>query len=82
MFKEITSSATRVVLVAIIITLCIITAYVVALNAQKEIVLTTILGIFSNVTIAIVAFYFGQKSKPTDQAVPVNPGTQESTLQV
>ena len=83
MFKEITSSATRVVLVLIILTLCVISAYIAIVNAQKEIVITTILGIFSNVAVAIVAFYFGRQSSKTVSRVTTDtPVSTDPTLQV
>lgn len=55
---KVLSSATRIVLVFIVITLCLTTSYIVYKNSEKETVVTAVLWVFSNVAVAIVAFYF------------------------
>lgn len=55
---KVLSSATRIVLVFIVITLCATTSYIVYKNSEKETVVTAVLWVFSNVAVAIVAFYF------------------------
>lgn len=66
MFQEISSSATRVVLIILVITLCILAIFAVGFNIEKESVAQGIISLFQNVTIAVVAFYFGQKTTRPD----------------
>lgn len=66
MFEEISSSATRVVLIILIMTLCILAIISVGFNLEKESVAQGIISLFQNVTIAVVAFYFGQKTARPD----------------
>ena len=51
-------SATKIVLVMILSTLCLSTLYLVANNATDKDVVKDVLMIFSNTAIAITAFYF------------------------
>lgn len=73
--KTITSSATRLTLLAIVLTLCAGVALVTMANVDDPKVVDSMLSLFQNVSIAVVAFYFGQKSPAAQiqqvQAAPV-----------
>lgn len=56
------NSATRLVLLITIASLVIMTMFVVFKNSQDQSVITALVGLFSNVAVAITSFYFGQKS--------------------
>lgn len=77
MFQEISSSATRIVLIILVITLCILAIVAVGFNIEKESVAQGIISLFQNVTIAVVAFYFGQKTTRPD--LSENVATDEKT---
>lgn len=66
--KEISQSATRIVLILIILTLCVMMAVVVMKNADKSEVVTGVIGVFSMVASSTVSFYFNKNNTATAQA--------------
>lgn len=56
--NDIFKSATRIVLLVLIVTLCGVTAFITIKNSEKSEVVTGILSVFSMVASSTVAFYF------------------------
>lgn len=60
--KEISKSATRIVLILIVLTLCVMMGFVVFRNAEKAEVVTGVLAAFSMVASSTVSFYFNKSN--------------------
>ena len=60
--KEISKSATRIVLILIILTLCVMMAIVVFRNSDKAEVVTGVIGAFTMVASSTVSFYFNKNN--------------------
>lgn len=80
--KEIFKSATRIVLIVLVLTLCVMMGYVVAKNADKPEVVTQVLSIFSMVASSTVAFYFkSNNSNAQNEHLTKGIQTTEKTTQ-
>lgn len=67
--NELFQSATRFALIVFVIVLSSAFLFIVGLNPHQPDLVTGIVGLFSNVIIAVISFYFGQKGLPTGATV-------------
>lgn len=78
--KAISTSATRLVLISLVVTLNLCVILVVAQNADKAEVVTGVIGIFSMALSATVAFYFkNNSSNSQNEGISKSVQTTEKT---